>query len=139
MTATLTRLVGRHRDVVIGAVSWLLAMAIIAPAIRTPAHIDRRVIDNPHPWLATVSVSGGEDRDGWLPLGIAQRERQHEFVLVTDQGDTWSIRFSYARQHVDLLVRRAQLQRDDWHVTVPDDFAAQLRAAGVAETPERST
>ena len=138
MTAVLTRLVGRHRDVVVGVASWILVMAGIVPALRTPDHIDQIVVDNPHPWLANVSVSGG-DRDGWLPLGTAQREQQCEFVLVTDQGDTWSIRFSYARRHADLRVSRARLEHDDWHITVPDDFADQLRAAGIAETPKKAS
>lgn len=113
---------------------WVAAMAVAVPAMRLPAHVDRLTVDNPHPWAINLDVT---DADGsrWLGVGTVEREQEQTFPSVLDQGDEWTIRFSYSGVHVDVSMTGFQLEQRGWHVTVPDELAGQLRAAGVPVTP----
>ena len=120
--------------IAVPALLWVAAMAIVTPAIRTPPHVDRLTIDNPHPWDVHVEATDA-DRDGWVGIARVGRDDRHTVESVLDQGDTWVIRFSYAGQSAESRLDRAELERDDWQVTVPDQLADRLRAAGIPETP----
>jgi hypothetical protein len=121
-------------QLVVAAVAFAAVMAAVPPTLRVPPHVDRLTVENPHPWEITVAVTD-DDRDGWHPIGALERESEQRFLQLVDQGDRWTFRFSYAGEQADLSVTAAQLEEDGWRVTVPDQLAADLRAAGVAETP----
>jgi hypothetical protein len=119
---------------VVTVLLWAGATALMAPALRTPADVDEITIDNPHSWSVEITVTD-RDRDGWVGIGGAGREREQTFQNVLDQGDTWTFRFAYAGEYAETRLSRSQLERDNWHVTVPEEFATRLRSAGVLETP----
>jgi hypothetical protein len=118
---------------VVAAVLAVAALVAVSPQLRLPATIDEITVQNPHPWIAAVSVSD-DGRDGWLGLGSVPRQAEYSFHEVIDQGDTWVISFAYAGIRVEMAIPRDDLQREGWVVTVPDDLATQLRAAGVVES-----
>ena len=110
------------------------ALMVAVPALRVPAHVDEVTIDNPHQWPASIEVTG-QDRDGWVGVGTVGSESEHRFLEVVDQGGVWIFRFSYAGKAVELHVSAARLERNDWQVPVPDEFAEALRTAGVPAPP----
>jgi hypothetical protein len=127
----------QRRELIQAAVATLVSAAVIVavvPTLRVPAHVDRLTVENPHPWAVTV-VASNHDRDGWHAVGALERDSEHMFREVIDQGDQWTFRFRYAGEQADLRVTSAQLEEDAWRITVPDELAADLRSARVAETP----
>jgi hypothetical protein len=116
------------------AAVFTAALAVIMPALRVPAHVDRVAVDNPYPWRVNVIATGG-DRDAWHDLGAVDRGDEQEFRELIDQGESWTFRFWYAGQHADLHITAAQLEEVGWSVAVPDELATRLRGAGVGETP----
>jgi hypothetical protein len=121
-------------SLVVTALGLGVVVLLVAPLLRTPAHVDRITIDNPHPWPANVEVSAPGD-DGWLGVGAVDQQDENGFDAVVDQGDRWIFRFSYAGEHTELHVTQRQLERGDWHVTVPDELARRLRDADQPEAP----
>jgi hypothetical protein len=119
--------------VAVAAPFAVVALLVAASGLRLPAHVDQVMIDNPHEWPAHIQVT--DDRDGWVGVGTVGRETEQGFLEVVDQGDVWIFLFSYASEAVELRVSGAQLEDDDWRVTVPDGFAEALRARGVATAP----
>jgi hypothetical protein len=131
-----TRSIGR-----IEVLGYAVAVAVAASALalagcglRLPAHVDGLAIDNPHPWPVHVQVTDA-DRGRWLGIGTVGRDTEHGFLDIGDQGELWIIRFSYAGESVELAVPAAQLEDDDWRLTVPNAFAESLRAAAVPPVP----
>lgn len=120
--------------VVVSTLFYAASMAVLVPALRIPAHVDHVTIENPHPWLVNIAVTDG-DRDGWVGLGTVERDTEHTFQSVVDQGDQWIFRFAYAGHQVETVVSGARLDEDDWHVAVPNDLADRLRSSDVPETP----
>ena len=117
--------------VVIAAVVAALALLVVAPAIRAPAFVDRVTVVNPHPWRVEVDVTGSQ-RAGVVGLVSMGRERTQILEDVMDQGPSWVFRFSYGG--VDggaLVVSRAALEQARWTITVPEEFAARMREAGM--------
>lgn len=126
----------RRRDLVglvATGLAWVAALAMLVPTLRVPPYVDQITIDNPHPWAINVDVTNGGD--GWVGIGPVDRDGRSTFHGVVDQGGTWIFTFTYAGEHAQLRISRQQLQRDNWEITVPDEVAEQLRAAGVPETP----
>ncbi len=117
-----------HFAVLVAAV---LAAIAVSFAVRVPAKIDRVEIRNPHRWPVTVEV-GDVPGGHALGLGSVEPVEAQTFEEVIDQGDTWVFRFSYASVEVERSVPRAELARNRWQITVPEEFAARLEAAGVA-------
>jgi hypothetical protein len=127
----------RHEDVIglaVTACFSIAALTIAVPAIQVPAHIDRLTVDNPHRWMVDVDVSDA-DRDGWVGVGTVEREEERTLASILDQGPLWTIRFAYAGVHIDRRMTDGQLERQDWHITVPDQLADELIAADVPESP----
>jgi hypothetical protein len=106
-------------------------MSLVFAASRLPSYVDNVTVANPHQWDVGVEVAGAE-RDGWLGLGSVDRTASHEFQQVIDQGQQWVFRFSYAGvDGGELVVPRSELEASGWKVTVPEQFAERMRAAGV--------
>jgi hypothetical protein len=118
---------------IVAAALAVAVLVAVAPQLRLPATVDAITVRNPHPWIAAVSVSD-DGRDGRLGLGSIPRQAEYSFHEVIDQGGTWVFTFAYAGIVVETAIPRADLQRDGWVVTVPDDLAIRLRAAGVVES-----
>lgn len=62
-------------------------MAVAVATLGLPARVDQVTIDNPHPWLVNVDVTGS-DRDGRLGIGTVSRNSEKSFTGIIDQGDT---------------------------------------------------
>lgn len=120
--------------VVVTALFWAVATAVVIPALRTPPYVDGITVDNPHPWDVHVVATDG-DRAGWVGVGGIARDQERTVTDVVDQGDTWILRFAYGGQVAEARLSRDQLTQDGWHVTVPDELADRLRAAGIPESP----
>ena len=71
-------------------------------------------------------------RDGLIGLATVGRERTRAVEEVIDQGPSWIFRFSYGGvDGGELAMSRAELERARWTITVPEEFAARMRAAGL--------
>jgi hypothetical protein len=114
--------------------AYLAATAVVVPALRPPAHVDRVTVDNPHEWAVNVDVTD-TGRAAWLGIGTVEREEEKTFASILDQGDEWTFRFAYRGADVELRLTGAQLAEDRWRVTVPRQLAEELRSAEVPETP----
>jgi len=136
MSETSTR---RRDDRILAAATavWLaVVVLLVVPALRLPPDVDRIAIENPHAWPVHVEVSDADaGADGWLGVGTVDTDHENRFHSVVDQGDVWVFRFSYAGHHTELRVTRRELAADHWRLTVPDDFARQMGAAGLSEAP----
>lgn len=112
-----------------GLVFGAVAAAAI-PTLQAPDHIEQVTIDNPHPWA--FDIRANEDRH---LVGAIDRETRQSFAQLIDQGNDWTFTFTYADQRAEVQLTADEMHRDNWTVTVPDSLAADLRTAGVAETP----
>lgn len=117
--------------VLAGTLTLVLVLAVLVSATETPGHIESITITNPHQWSAGVEAAG-EDRKGWVGIGVVDATATQTFGKILDQGRVWAFRFSYAGVGGgELVVPRADLQRSGWKITLPDEFAERMRAAGV--------
>jgi hypothetical protein len=113
------------------ALALTLVLAVLVPATTTPEHVKGITFSNPHSWPAGVEA-GGQNKGGWVGIGAVDATGSRTFEEVLDQGPVWVFRFSYAGiDGGELAVPRAVLERSGWEVTVPDEFADRLRAAGM--------
>ncbi len=108
-----------------------LALVVVVPATRPPSFVDRVTIVNPHAWSIEVSM-GGREGGGLIGVGTVGREQNQTFEEVMDQGPSWIFHFAYGGvDGGELVIGRAQLERARWTITVPEEFPARMRAAGV--------
>jgi hypothetical protein len=122
---------GHLATLLLAAAVGAVAILVAGPATRLPSFVDRVTVVNPHPWDVEVDVTGSAD-DGAVGLASLDRESARTIPAVVDQGDSWVFRFAYGGvEGSELGVSRAELQRAGWKVTVPDTFAARMRAAGL--------
>jgi hypothetical protein len=112
----------------IGALA-AMALAVLAPLFARPAHVPELGVQNSSEWHTTVAVAG-EDGGGWVGLGRVIRDEERTFHEVLDQGDVWTVRFTYAGTTAQVVVTRAELEQQGWVVEVPPTFAAALEGAG---------
>jgi hypothetical protein len=125
-----TRLGRNIAAVVVGGV---VALALIfggAQALEGPSVINRVVIDNPTAYPVEIAVAGG-DGDSLLTLGPVSSGERHAFASVIDQGDRWVVHATSARTDGGaFVVRRAELERTNWVITIPDSVGSTLAANG---------
>jgi hypothetical protein len=125
-----TRLGRNIAAVVVGGV---VALALIfggAQALEGPSVINRVVIDNPTAYPIEIAVAGG-DGDSLLTLGPVSSGDRHAFASVIDQGDRWVVHATSARTDGGaFVVRRAELERTNWVITIPDSVGSTLAANG---------
>lgn len=116
---------------VLGALALVAVLVALAPAFRSEAPVARVTIDNPTVYSVNVEVSSRGDGD-WLDLGAIGREGTKTVEQVTDQGNRWTFRFSYAG--VDggqVTVARADLAAAGWRLTIPETVGQRLHDAGL--------
>lgn len=127
-----TRLGRNIAAVVVGGV---VALALIfggAQALEGPSVINRVVIDNPTAYPLEIAVAGG-DGDSLLTLGPVSSGERHAFASVIDQGDRWVVHATSARTDGGaFVVRRAELERTNWVITIPDSVGSTLAANGAS-------
>lgn len=122
---------GEILTVVLAAAGGIAILILLLPALRLPAFVDAVTISNPHQWNAEVDADG-PDRSRWIGLGTVPREGSITIHGVIDQGTEWVFRFAYGGSDGgELVVSRVELERNGWKITIPDDFAQRMRAAGI--------
>jgi hypothetical protein len=123
------------RNVAAVVVGGVVALALIfggAQALEGPTVINRVSIDNQTPYPVEVAVAGG-DGGSVLTLGPVSSGGRHAFASVVDQGDRWVVHVTSARSDGGAFaVRRAELERTNWVITIPDTVSSTLAANGAS-------
>jgi hypothetical protein len=115
---------GRYRSPVVVSLLWLTACS------GPPSTVDRIAIVNPTAYDLDVDVAGPE-RDGWLPVAIAEARSERVAEEVIDQGQVWMFRFLHWGDPVgELSLTRAELEETGWRVEVPGEVEERLRQLG---------
>jgi hypothetical protein len=127
------------RNVVAVVVGGVLALAVVlgvSQALQGPDLVDRVTIDNPTQYPLEIEVAGGRDA-GRLTLGPVSAGERHAFTSVVDQGDQWVVRLRSARTDGgEVVLRRSDLERSDWVITIPEGVGSKLAASGATPRTE---
>ena len=122
------------RNIAAAVVGGLVALALIlgvSRAVQGPGVVDRLTINNPTPYPVEVSVARDSGAAG-LDLGPVSPDARHAFESVLDQGDRWVVHVTSASADGgEFVVRRSDLARDNWVITIPDAVGSKLADAGV--------
>ena len=120
------------RNVAAVVVGGIVALALIfggAQALEGPDVMSRVVIENPTQYPVEISVAGGGG--SLLTLGPVSSGERHTFASVVDQGDRWVVHATSARTDGGaFVVSRADLERTNWVIAIPDSVASTLAANG---------
>jgi hypothetical protein len=121
-----------HAGKSLGIVGRGILILLLAACSVRPRTVDRVTIVNRTAYKLDVQVTDG-DRDGWLPVAIVDGGSDADSLGLVDQGDVWIFRFLHSGDPVgELILTRAELERNDWQVEVPGDVEDRLRALGRA-------
>src|SRR2546429_8022744 len=123
------------RNVAAVAVGGLVALLLIfagTQALEGPGVIERVTVDNPTPYQVEVGLAGSEGGSR-LALGPVAAGERHAFASVVDQGDRMVVQGTSARSDGgEFVLRRADLERSKWVITIPADVASRLAANGAS-------
>lgn len=138
MTPTLTRPrpaqeARAGRLLVAAGIAAIVAIGVVlGPGVHTRSVVQRLSVTNPSPYSLQIDITG-VDHDGWLNLGTVGRDSGREFREVLDQGSTWVVRFrSGGHDAGEVVVTRADLERNGWELQVPQEVSERLMEANVA-------
>jgi hypothetical protein len=121
-----TRLGRNVAAVVVGGLVALVLIFAGTQALGGPGVIERVTINNPTPYQVEIAVAGGEGGSR-LTLGPVSSGESHAFASVVDQGDRWVVHVTSARSDGgEFVVRRADLERTKWVITIPNEVASRL-------------
>lgn len=127
-----------RKSAVIPLLLALLVAAVVGLLFMTtrgPHFVSRLSVVNPTAYQFDVDATNGNHK-AWTSVGVVGPRTTEGFQDVVDQGDRWTLRFTYAGQPAgELSVSRQDLARDQWRVEVPVAFGEKLRAAGVNPPP----
>jgi hypothetical protein len=127
-----TRLGRNVAAVVVGGLVALVLIFSGTQALEGPGVIERVTVDNPTPYQVEVAVAGSEGGSR-LALGPVAAGEHHAFASVVAQGDRWVVHVTSARSDGgEFVVRRADLERSKWVITIPSEVAARLAANGAS-------
>ncbi len=127
-----TRLGRNIAAVVVGGIVALVLIFAGSQALEGPGVIERVTVDNPTPYQVEVAVAGSEGGSR-LGLGPVAAGERHAFASVVDQGDRWIVHVTSARSDGgQFVLRRADLQRGKWVITIPEEVASRLAANGAS-------
>ena len=127
-----TRLGRNIAAVVVGGIVALVLIFAGSQALEGPGVIERVTVDNPTPYQVEVAVAGNEGGSR-LALGPVAAGERHAFASVVDQGDRWVVHVTSARSDGgQFVLRRADLQRGKWVITIPEEVASRLAANGAS-------
>jgi hypothetical protein len=114
----------------------LAVLFLLAACTRAPAYVEEVVVANPTAYDVNVEVRPAEAAGAWLPIGRARHGHDTPFGQVVDQGATWIVRFGYAGvEGGEITLRREDLERSKWRITVPETVGSRLQDAGVVPPP----
>jgi hypothetical protein len=113
--------------VAVVAVSALLG---VAPATRGGSFVEHVSVLNRSEFQVEVDVAKAGD-DAWMGLGAARARETSVFDEGYDQCDEWVIRFSTPTRSFETRIKRADLERSQWKIEVPQPLVEQLRGAAV--------
>jgi hypothetical protein len=121
------------RNIAAAVVGGLVALALIlgvSRAVQGPGVVDRVTINNPTAYPVEVSVAGASGASG-LDLGPVAPQARHTFESVVDQGDRWVVHVTSASDDGGVfVVRRSDLERTNWVITIPDAVGTKLGESG---------
>ena len=127
-----TRLGRNIAAVVVGGIVALVLIFAGSQTLEGPGVIERVTVDNPTPYQVEVAVAGS-DGGSRLALGPVAAGERHAFASVVDQGDRWVVHVTSARSDGgQFVLRRADLQRGKWVITIPEEVASRLAANGAS-------
>jgi hypothetical protein len=130
-----TRLGRNVAAVVVGGLVALVLIFAGTQALEGPGVIERVTVDNPTPYQVEVAVAGS-DGGSRLTLGPVSSGESHAFASVVDRGDRWVVHVTSARSDGgEFVVRRADLERSKWVITIPNEVASRLAANGASPRP----
>ncbi len=113
----------------------VLGLVVVSRVVPNPTTVHRVTISNGTDYDLDVDATGAS-HDGWTPVGIAFAHGDTEMDDVIDHGDVWYFRFQgQGRDGGEIQVTRAQLEADDWKLTVPSSVGNRLRADGAPIGP----
>lgn len=125
-----TRLGRNVAAVVVGGIVALVLILAGTQALEGPGVMERVTVENPTPYQVEVAVAGSES-GSLLALGPVSPGERHAFASVVDQGDRWIVHVTSARSDGgEFVVRRADLERSKWVITIPSEVASRLAANG---------
>jgi hypothetical protein len=128
------------REVLVVILAGAIAVAAfvgIQAALRGPELVDGVRVVNETRYLVDVEVTGNP-RDGWLKLGPVSPGETHSFGNVVDQGDEWIFHVTTGPYDGGVFsVRKTELERGRWDVTIPGHVHARLEAEGAVPRPGR--
>jgi hypothetical protein len=117
------------------AVGLALSSVVLAHAFDDPAMVGHVRLVNQTDYAVHVDVTDPARR-GWMAVGTALPRVTTVVEDVVDQGDVWVVRLSSEGVvAAELRVRRSDLARSRWTITVPREAAARLARAGVQPPP----
>jgi len=123
------------RNIAAAVIGGLLALALVLGVLRSvqgPTVIDRVTINNPTPYPVEVSVAGASGAER-IDLGPVSPSARHTFESVVDQGGRWVVHVtSAASDGGDFVVRRSDLERSHWVITIPDAVGGRLADRGAS-------
>ena len=123
----LSQLRPAHLLVALGAIALIV---VLTRVLAGPNVIDRISLENPTVYDLSIEATG-HDRDGWVAITTARREATTVAEEVLDLGEVWLFRFSsQGEDGGELRLTRAQLERDDWRVRIPEGVGQRLGEAG---------
>ena len=127
-----TRLGRNVAAVVVGVFVALVLIFAGTQALEGPGVIERVTVDNPTPYQVEIAVAGSAGGSG-IALGPVSSGERHAFASVVDQGDRWVVHVTSARSDAgEFVVRRTDLERSNWVITIPNEIASRLAASGAS-------
>ena len=124
-----------HIAVVALALLFALVLLVGGRTLSRASFVPRVEVVNASEYEVDLDVTTGP-HGGWMGVGVAQPRATTSFEDIYDQGATWILRFGVQGHIVERTIARAELQREQWRVHVPDELAVRLRASGVSPTPK---
>lgn len=122
-------------EVVLPALVVLVLIAATSWVSGVPT-VDRLTVVNGTPYQLNVDLAASQ-RGPTFDLGAVAPERSTRIDEVADQGRLWVFRFSYGGLGAgDVVLRRSELERSGWRVTVPAEVGRHVQAHGF--TPSAS-
>lgn len=110
--------------------TFYVCLLIVASCSGPPPTVETITVANSTGYDLDVQVTG-RDRNGWLPMAIAEARSERTTEKVSDQGDVWIFRFLHWGDPLgELSLTRAELERNGWRVEVPAEVEERLRELG---------
>lgn len=123
-------------DALLAVVLGIIVIVPVAARLELPPVVPEIRVVNPTQYDFHVAARGDSDR-GVLGLGVVERGSDATFRRVLDQGKTWVFQFQYGGESGgDITIRRQDLERNGWTVTIPEESGRRLAEIGMAPSSD---